>query len=215
VDEPPVIFTIGHSTRSLVELIDLLGTVGVRELVDVRSVPRSRRHLHFSEQELSRTLPARGISYAHEGALGGFRRPRPHSLNGGWQHLAFRGYADHMADEDFLEALQRLEAAGREQATCVMCAEAHWRRCHRRLISDALLIRGWRVLHLGVQPQPTCHEMTPFAVAAGERTLTYPPLQAQLPIAAVTRATPRPEDRDQRCGPRSRSLGRAGDRAAL
>jgi uncharacterized protein (DUF488 family) len=176
----PVMYTVGHSTRSLDELLDLLGGAGVSELVDVRSVPRSRRHPHFSGDALATELPAAGIDYRHEPALGGFRRPRTDSPNSGWRHQAFRGYADHMGSEEFQAALERLAHGGRAHTSALMCAEANWRRCHRRLIADALLVRGWRVLHLGLEPNPVPHELTPFAVLGPDEALTYPPLQASL-----------------------------------
>jgi uncharacterized protein (DUF488 family) len=180
--DSPTIFTVGHSTRSLDELTKLLAAADVRELVDVRSVPRSRRHPQFEGEALASSLPAHGIAYVHEEALGGFRRPRPDSPNTGWEHPAFRGYADHMASEEFRGALVRVEALGRENATCLMCAEAQWWRCHRRLISDALVIRGWRVLHLGLHAKPVEHELTPFAVLGEDDTLTYRPLQTELEL---------------------------------
>src|ERR1700738_3133617 len=110
--DAPALYTLGHSTRSLDELIALLCDARVRELVDVRSVPRTR----------APARPARGIAYPPERALGGFRRPRPGSPNGGWEQPAFQGYADHMASEEFGSALERLQARARERVVCVMCA---------------------------------------------------------------------------------------------
>jgi uncharacterized protein (DUF488 family) len=159
-----------------------LTSAQVRRLVDVRSVPRSRRHPHFASEALGTSLPAEGIEYRHEKALGGFRQPGPDSPNGGWEHSAFRGYADYMQSEEFAEALDRLQAWGRELPTCVMCAEAQWWRCHRRLIADALLIRGWAVAHLGLGPEPVEHELTSFAVVSPEHSLTYPPVQRKLTL---------------------------------
>src|SRR2546428_8686148 len=121
-----VVYTVGHSTRSLDELAQLLERASVRELLDIRSVPRSRRHPQFDAQALARSLPARGIDYAHERALGGFRRPHPGSPNRGWDHEAFQGYADYMAGEEFRSALSRLQARARARVLCVMCAEAQW-----------------------------------------------------------------------------------------
>jgi len=180
--DSPIIFTVGHSTRSLDEFTDLLEAAHVRELVDVRSVPRSRRHPQFEGEALASSLPFAGIAYVHEGALGGFRRPRPNSPNTGWEHPAFRGYADYMASDEFRGALARVHARGREHATCLMCAEAQWWRCHRRLISDALVVRGWHVLHLGLHATAVEHELTPFAVVGEDHTLTYPPLQTELEL---------------------------------
>jgi len=178
--DAPVIYTVGHSTRSLAELLELLSGAGVSELVDVRSVPRSRRHPHFSGDALARDLPARGIEYTHEPTLGGFRSPTTDSPNGGWQHQSFRGYADHMESEEFQAALQRLAHRGRAHTSALMCAESNWRRCHRRLIADALLVRGWRVRHLGLERKQVPHELTPFAVLGPDERLTYPPLQVSL-----------------------------------
>jgi uncharacterized protein (DUF488 family) len=155
----------------------------VRRLVDVRTVPRSRRHPQFAGDALAATLPERGIEYAHERALGGFRRPLPDSANSGWEHPAFRGYADHMASAEFAEALARLERAAAERPTTVMCAEAQWWRCHRRLIADAMTVGGWRVLHLGLRPDPVEHELTPFAVVGADGKLTYPSPQGTLDLS--------------------------------
>lgn len=176
------IYTIGHSTRSLDELVADLKAAGVGTLVDVRSVPRSRRHPQFNREALAESLPGHAIAYRHEPALGGFRRPRPDSPNGGWEHPAFRGYADYMLTQPFANALEGLTAQAGGERTCVMCAEAQWWRCHRRLIADAVLVRGWSVLHLGLAAKPVAHELTPFAVAAPGPTLTYPPAQGELPI---------------------------------
>jgi uncharacterized protein (DUF488 family) len=176
------VYTVGHSTRSLDELVAVLDGAGVRELVDVRTVPRSRRHPHFNRDSLVVELPARGVAYTHCAALGGFRRPRADSVNRGWEHEGFRGYADYMASEDFSRALGELEQHGMDRATCVMCAEAQWWRCHRRLISDALTVRGWTVLHLGLHARPVQHELTPFAVVGAAAELTYPPAQTELPL---------------------------------
>jgi uncharacterized protein (DUF488 family) len=174
------VYTIGHSNRSLQELVELLRPGGVRELVDVRTAPGSKRNPQFGLQPLATGLGSAGIGYRHEPALGGFRRPREDSPNPGWEHPAFRGYADHMADEDFSQALGRLEATARERPTAFMCAEAQWWRCHRRLIADALQVRGWRVLHLGLRKEPVEHELTPFAVVGPGGELSYPRPQLEL-----------------------------------
>lgn len=175
-------FTLGHSTRTLDELLGVLADRRIGTLVDVRTVPRSRRHPHFAGEALALSLPAAGVAYVHAPALGGFRRPRRDSPNGGWEHPAFRGYADHMASEEFAVALAALEDRARGRATCVMCAEAQWWRCHRRLIADALTVRRWEVLHLGLSgAEPPRHELTPFAVVDGTR-ITYPAPQAALEV---------------------------------
>jgi uncharacterized protein (DUF488 family) len=154
----------------------------VRQLVDVRTVPRSRRNPQFNGDALADTLSAEQIGYHHERELGGFRRPRPDSPNSGWEHPAFRGYADYMQSPEFAAALERLMSLAGEASTCIMCAEAQWWRCHRRLISDALLIRGWRVLHLGLRREPVPHELTPFAVVGTDDSISYPSTQGELPL---------------------------------
>jgi uncharacterized protein (DUF488 family) len=174
------VYTVGHSRRTADELVAILRAAGVRHLVDVRTVPRSRRHPQFERDALAKTLSGCGLTYRHEQALGGFRRPRPGSPNGGWEHEAFQGYADHMADADFAAALERLRQEASARATSVMCAEAQWWRCHRRLIADALTVRGWQVLHLGLGAKPVTHELTRFAVEGPGHALTYPPAQAGL-----------------------------------
>jgi uncharacterized protein (DUF488 family) len=158
----------------------VLKAAGVSELVDVRSIPRSRRHPQFMRESLASSLPALGIDYRHEQALGGFRRPSPDSPNMGWDHPSFAGYADHMASSEFRLARDRLQAQARVRSTCVMCAEAQWWRCHRRLIADALVVRGWQVLHLGLDVGPIEHQLTSFAVVAKDGMLSYPPAQARL-----------------------------------
>jgi uncharacterized protein (DUF488 family) len=173
------IFTLGHSTRSLAELVELLRRYEIRTLVDVRVAPGSRRMPHFSKDSLSRSLPAEGVRYLHVRELGGWRRPVPGSPNTGWRSKAFQGYADHMATEEFEAAIRELERMASSQRSAVMCAEALWWRCHRMLISDALQVRGWRVLHVGMGKGPEEHRLTPFASTEGGR-LTYPPVQRSL-----------------------------------
>lgn len=151
-------------------------------LVDVRTVPRSRRNPQFEGDALAASLPAAGIEYRHEPGLGGFRRPAPDSVNTGWRQPAFAGYADYMATPEFERALRGLEELARERTTSVMCAEAQWWRCHRRLLSDALTVRGWQVLHLGLKATPVPHELTPFAVVEEGGALSYPPAQAELDL---------------------------------
>jgi uncharacterized protein (DUF488 family) len=161
----------------------------VQTLVDVRTVPGSRRNPQYGREALASSLGEQGIEYRHEPALGGFRKPSPDSPNGGWDNAAFRGYADYMATPEFAGALDRLQAVARERraggpgaSTAIMCAEAQWWRCHRRLISDALVVRGWRVLHLGLRGEPIEHQLTPFAVLGEHLSLTYPPAQSNLDV---------------------------------
>ena len=178
-DQP--IFTIGHSTHPLEEFVALLRHHGVECLADVRLIPRSRRMPHFSDQSLAVELPSHGIRYLPLKGLGGRRRPRPGTPNTGWRVAGFRGYADHMESEEFRRDLARLEDAARATRTAVMCAEGLWWRCHRRLVSDALLVRGRHVVHIAPDGSTTPHELTPFAVVEDGR-LTYPPGAQQLEL---------------------------------
>jgi uncharacterized protein (DUF488 family) len=176
------IYTVGHSTRSPEELLALLREPGIDLVVDVRAYPSSRRHPQFNRDALASWLGAGGVAYRHMPGLGGRRSPVPGSSeNAGWREIGFRGYADHMRSAEFEDALAELEAAARESPSAIMCAEAVWWRCHRRLIADALLTRGWRVEHLGIDGGPVVHELTEFALVAPDGSLSYPPAQATLP----------------------------------
>jgi uncharacterized protein (DUF488 family) len=170
-----VIFTIGHSTRSADEFLALLRAHAITGVADVRTIPRSRRHPHFSGEALASFLAAHDIAYQHFPALGGLRKPRPDSANGGWRHPAFRGYADHMQTAEFAAAVDALLAFGASGRVAVMCAEAKWWQCHRQLLSDALVARGHEVRHIMTPRQADPHELTSFARQAGS-TVTYPGL---------------------------------------
>jgi uncharacterized protein (DUF488 family) len=176
------LFTIGHSTRSLDELVGLLREHDVTLLADVRTAPGSRRMPHFTKAALATALPVRGIEYAHLLELGGLRRPRPDSPNAGWRNESFRGYADHMADVDFAAGVERLVGWSRDRDVAVMCAEAVPWRCHRSLIADALLVRGVGVTHVIGPARTQPATLTPFARVDDGR-ITYPgPVQGQLAI---------------------------------
>jgi uncharacterized protein (DUF488 family) len=173
----PPIFTIGHSTRPIEDLLSLLtGNLwtgnGVQVLVDVRRFPASRRHPQFSRDALAASLAAAGIEYVHEPDLGGRRPARPGSPHTAWRVEAFRGYADHMETPGFQAALDRLIRRGAEAATAILCAEAVPWRCHRRLISDALVARGIDVLHILGPGRADPHELDANArVLPGGRLL--------------------------------------------
>jgi uncharacterized protein (DUF488 family) len=169
------IYTIGHSTRSADEFGELLAAHGITGLADIRTVPKSRRHAHFAREALEVWAPGRGITYRHFAALGGLRKPRPDSTNGGWQHPGFRGYADHMQTPIFRVAVEDLLAFAAEHVVTVMCAEAKWWQCHRRLLADALVARGIAVRHILSVSAAPAHEVTPFARVAGDE-VTYPAL---------------------------------------
>ncbi|HYB25932.1 MAG TPA: DUF488 domain-containing protein [Solirubrobacteraceae bacterium] len=172
--------TIGHSTRSVEEMLALLTGRGVELVVDVRAFPSSRRHPQFNRGALTAWLAEAGIAYRHIPGLGGRREPVPGSPNRGWHEAAFRGYADHMRSSEFQTALAELDALAAQSPTAIMCAEAAWWRCHRRLIADALVVRDWRVEHLGVGGSRAMHELTEFAVVGPGGMITYPPAQTAL-----------------------------------
>jgi uncharacterized protein (DUF488 family) len=165
-----LVHTVGHSTRPLGELVELLREAGVRTLVDVRRHPVSRRHPQFGRDALAAGLRAAGIAYVHEPDLGGHREPRADSPNTAWRNAAFRGYADHMATAAFAVALARVAALA---DAAVMCAEARPERCHRQLLADALVCRGVRVRHLVAPGRSEDHRLHPRAVCM-ENTVSYP-----------------------------------------
>ena len=168
------IYTIGHSTRSSEELLALLREAGVERLADVRAFPSSRRHPQFNRDALAEWLGKAGIDYRHMPGLGGRRSPVPGSPNGGWRELAFQGYADHMRSAEFQDALAALQAAAREAPTTIMCAEAVWWRCHRRIITDYLLAAGERVMHILETSHIDEANLTPGAAVRGDGTVVYP-----------------------------------------
>lgn len=149
-----IIYTVGHGSRTPEELIDTLRAGGVERLVDVRRYPGSRRHPHFGRDALSEWLPAAGIEYLFRGEeLGGRRKPAAESRHPAWREASFRAYADYMDTAPFRAALQRLmDDSARGAPIAVMCAERLWWQCHRRLIADALAVRGVEVVHL-IEPE--------------------------------------------------------------
>ena len=168
-----MIYTIGHSTRPIEELLEILTGSQVALLADVRRYPGSKRNPQYNREALAASLVAAGIDYAHYEALGGRRSTTPQSTNTAWDEPAFRGYADYMQTPAFEAALDGLIARAAQQATAVMCSEAVPWRCHRTLIADALLARGIEVIHLLGAGQARAHKLTPFARVEGGR-VTYP-----------------------------------------
>jgi uncharacterized protein (DUF488 family) len=145
---PVTVWTIGHSTRTAAELIDVLRAHDIELVADVRRFPGSRRLPQFSRDALSESLAEAGLSYCWIPELGGRRAPLPDSPNVGWRHRAFRGYADHVASEEFADGLFSLLMLAHGLRTAVMCAEVLWWRCHRRIVSDVLVSLGVRVIHI-------------------------------------------------------------------
>jgi uncharacterized protein (DUF488 family) len=173
----PTILTIGHSTRPIGEFVQLLLDAGVELLVDVRAFPQSRTNPQFNAQALSASLREVGIDYRHLAALGGRRhrdRKAPPSRNTFWRHPAFRNYADYAMTEAFRTGLDELMALASEQRTAIMCSEAVWWRCHRRIITDYLLSESFPVEHILGSDKTVTAELTPGALKSPDGTITYP-----------------------------------------
>jgi uncharacterized protein (DUF488 family) len=163
VDDALRIYTIGHSIHPVDRFLGLLQAHGVELVGDVRRYPGSRRHPQFNAEPLEATLRGAGIAYEPLGEpLGGRRRPRPDSPHTEWRVASFRAYADHMETEQFAAGFDLLTRLGRELPTAILCAEGEWRRCHRRLVADALAARGWRVLHIKPDGRVEEHQPTVF-----------------------------------------------------
>jgi uncharacterized protein (DUF488 family) len=169
------ILTIGHSTRPLGTLIELLQRHSVALLADVRRFPASRTQPQFNRESLPGALREAGIGYAWHEALGGRRRAAADSHNTRWRNASFRGYADYMQTPAFAAALKMLMEWSSSAPTAIMCAEAVWWQCHRKLIADALVARGIEVRHIMSAKAAPAHALTEFARTDGER-VTYPGL---------------------------------------
>ena len=208
-EKPPAmrLYTIGHSTRSLDELVEALRSFGVDLLVDIRTIPRSRHTPQFNREALSRTLPERGIRYAHLKALGGLRKPRRDSANTGWRNAGFRGFADYMDTPEFAAALEELRGLiGGAGSAAIMCAEAVPWRCHRSLVADALTAQGDTVLHIMAPGKAQPHALTPFARVERGR-VSYPGEPDPSPRGEDDRAQTRlPRGDDERTMRRRRAM---------
>ncbi|MBV8515602.1 MAG: DUF488 domain-containing protein [Acidobacteria bacterium] len=167
------IFTIGHSTHPIDEFIALLREHGIEQLVDVRTVPKSRHVPQFNSEALAGALGKRGIAYVHLKALGGLRHAKKDSVNTGWRNASFRGYADHMSTQEFAQGIDQLIELARKKHTVIMCAEAVPWRCHRSLIGDALLVRGIAAEDIMSTTSIRQHKLTEFAKIDGQQ-ITYP-----------------------------------------
>jgi len=175
---PLVVFTIGHSTRTIADFIHLLKAHTVQRVIDVRTIPLSRHNPQFNRDQLSSALHRVRMHYTHMPGLGGLRHARSDSSNTAWRNASFRGYADYMQTAAFDENLSRCIALGRRERVVLMCAEAVPWRCHRSLIADALIVRGIDVREItsGVRARP--HALTQWALVTGTR-VTYPAARAQ------------------------------------
>jgi uncharacterized protein (DUF488 family) len=173
------IFTVGHSTLPINQFIALLKAYGIERLVDIRTVPRSRRNPQFEGAALANSLGSEGIEYVHLQALGGLRHPRKDSPNTGRRNQGFRGYADYMQTQAFENELKTLITLSQEKRVAIMCAEAVPWRCHRSLVSDALVARDIPVVEILSESSYRPHTLTSFAHVKGTQ-ITYPPDQAKL-----------------------------------
>ena len=175
-----VIYTIGHSTRTLHEFISLLNVCNVTLLVDVRTMPRSRHNPQFNKETFAETLKPYGVKYIHIPEIGGLRHPKRDSINLAWKNMGFRGYADYMQTKEFTDNLLKIIALARENCLALMCAEALPWRCHRSLISDALVVRHVKVLHIISATDTIAHQLTECARVEGTR-ITYPLFTKETP----------------------------------
>lgn len=167
------VWTLGHSTRPIGEMLAVLRAHGITQVADVRRFPGSRRQPQYGSAAFARSLARAGIAYLWLPALGGRRRPSPASPNQGWRHPAFRGYADHLDTDEFSAGLLELLMAAQAQPTALMCAERLWWRCHRRLIADVLVALGLQVVHIRDAAAAEPHRLAPPARLRRGR-LTYP-----------------------------------------
>jgi uncharacterized protein (DUF488 family) len=177
------LFTIGHSTRSIDEFIELLQLNGIQHLIDIRTIPKSRRNPQYNGDALAALLHRAGIAYTQLKALGGLRHPRKDSVNLGWRNASFRGYADYMQTPEFEDAILQVIRLAQKKPTALMCAEAVPWRCHRSLVADALIVRAIEVREIIGSAPPEPHRLTAFAQVCGTR-VTYPKegSGAQMPL---------------------------------
>ena len=179
------VFAIGHSTRTWKVFLELLRVHGIKRVIDVRSIPRSRHNPQFNRETLSAKLRSAKIGYVHTRKLGGLRHARRDSPNKGWHNASFRGFADYMQTPDFEAGLGRLIRLAKQKKSALMCAEAVPWRCHRSLIADALMVRGIHVADIISGKRSQAHVLTSFARVQGNR-ITYP-LAAPSPLGSESR----------------------------
>jgi uncharacterized protein (DUF488 family) len=168
-----LILTIGHSTRAIEDFLDILRVQSVTRVVDIRTVPRSRRNPQFNRESLSESLKESAIDYTPMKQLGGLRHPKANSPNMGWRNSSFRGFADYMQTQEFAEGIDQLVRLAQDGQVAIMCAEVLPWRCHRRLIADALLVREVQVEHIMTIKTRSKHTMTKWAHIEGTQ-ITYP-----------------------------------------
>ncbi len=171
-----ILYTIGHSTHPIDEFVSLLKEYGIKQLVDVRTIPRSRHNPQFNEKRLAARLKKSKIQYSHDRELGGLRHAKKDSINMGWRNASFRGYADYMQTDEFSSALKALIAKVKKKPSVIMCAEALPWRCHRSMIADAMVKQKWEVRHIMSMTSAYKHKLTSFAKMRNGK-LTYPEIK--------------------------------------
>lgn len=167
------IYTIGHSTRTLEEFLEILKRYKINQVVDIRTIPKSRHNPQFNMKPLAYFLRNHLIGYRHQKNLGGLRHSKKDSINIAWKNLSFRGFADYIQTEEFKKGLEKLIKTAQNKTVVIMCAEAVPFRCHRSLIGDSLLIRGFKVKDIYTKTNAKFHKLTPWAVVNGLE-ITYP-----------------------------------------
>lgn len=168
-EEKKKVWTIGHSTRSFEEFLEILKSSKVEQIIDVRRYPGSRKFPQFNKESLQKSLVDHNIAYIHLEVLGGRRKPDPDSKNTIWRHPSFRAYADYMETKTFKDALEELKELANQKRSAIMCSEAVWWSCHRSLISDALKANDWTVMHImGVNNEKEHPYTQPANVKDGE-----------------------------------------------
>lgn len=156
------IYTIGHSTHSIEEFIDLLKAHEIELVIDIRTIPKSRHCPQFNQEDLKQSLKKAGIGYRHMKGLGGLRHTSKESINTGWINASFRGYADYMQTSAFQIALEKLEKIAQKKRCALMCAEGVPWRCHRSLVADALSVKKWKAYHIQSRKTAKLHKRTSF-----------------------------------------------------
>jgi len=173
----PVFFTVGHSNRTIEAFITLVSEAKIEFIADIRKIPMSRTNPQFNRDALASTLAASGIAYEHIAALGGLRgktKDVPSDVNGFWTNESFHNYADYALSENFGAGLAQLRAEAHKRRCALMCSEAVWWRCHRRIVTDYLIARGEGVYHIMGQHRLEPAKLTPGAVIRPEGTIIYP-----------------------------------------
>ncbi|MEO7364566.1 MAG: DUF488 domain-containing protein [Candidatus Saccharimonadales bacterium] len=168
-----IIYTIGHSTRTIEDFTDLLDSQDIKQLIDIRTIPKSRHNPQYGNENLEKSLSAVGIDYIYLKKLGGLRPKIKNSENEGWRNLSFRNYADYMQTNEFIDGIESLLKLASQATTAIMCAEAVPWRCHRSLVGDALLVRQVSVTDIISKTNIKEHALTSFAVVNGKK-ITYP-----------------------------------------